>query len=50
MKYLKSIDFSNFDSSLVTNMSQVFELCESLESINFSNIDTSSLENMEYMF
>ena len=45
-----SIDFSNFDSSKVSDMSSMFYDCHKLESINFENMNTSSLENMEYMF
>ena len=43
MKYLISIDFSNFDSSLITNTRSMFEDCISLESINFLNFNTSSV-------
>ena len=50
LKNLKSIDFSDFDASIVTSMKNMFYLCESLESINFGNIDTSNLINMDFMF
>ena len=45
-----SIDFSHFDSSLVTNMSSTFYGCTALKSIDFSNIKTSSVTDMSYMF
>ena len=50
MKFLKLIDFSHFDSSLVTNMEKAFESCESLESINLSNIDTYKVISMAFLF
>ena len=48
--YLASIDLSNFDSSLVTNLGRMFYGCYSLESINFSNFNTSLVTNMWSMF
>ena len=44
------IDFSNFDSSKVTYMRDMFHLCTSLTSINFQNFDTSSVVYMGYVF
>ena len=44
------IDFSNFDSSLVTMMDNMFYGCNSLLSINFNNFNTSSVEDMNNMF
>ena len=35
MQYLQSIDFSYFDSSLLTNMQSMFSGCSSLKSIEF---------------
>ena len=50
MQYLVSIDLTNFDSSLVTNMDNMFYGCSSLESIILSNSDITNVETMEYMF
>ena len=49
-KSLKSIDFSNFDFSEVSDISYMFSYCQSLTSINFRNINTSKLVNMARMF
>ena len=50
MNLLISIDFSNFDSSLVTNTRNLFSGCEELISINFNNFNTSLIKNMSNMF
>ena len=50
MKYLVSIDLSNFDTSSITDMRSLFYGCSSLKSINFSNINTSSLNYIYSMF
>ena len=50
MKYLISVDFSNFDSSSIKSMVGIFYLCESLKSIDFSNFDSSSLLDVGVMF
>ena len=47
---LKSIDFSNANTSKVTNMMDMFGGCILLESVNLSGIDTSNVTNMGYMF
>ena len=44
------IDFSNFDSSEVTNMDYMFYECVDLQNINFTNFNTSSTKSMSYMF
>ena len=44
------IDFSNFDSSKVTLMTSMFELCSNLKYINFDNFNTSSVIDMSSMF
>ena len=49
VKYIVSIDFSNF-SSLITDMSKLFYECENLTSVDFSNVNTSSVTNMNSMF
>jgi surface protein len=48
---LKSIDLSQLNTKLVTNMSHLFSRCDSLETINFiNNINTSSVVDMSNMF
>ena len=44
-----SIDFSKFDSSLVTNMGYMLYGCNQLNSVDFSNFKTSLVTNMGYM-
>ena len=44
------IDFTNFNSSLMTNFSYMFFNCYNLKYINFTNFDTSKCTNMKYMF
>ena len=50
MYNLLSIDFTNFDSSSVTNMQYMFQSCISLKSINLSNFNTSSVLVMDGIF
>ena len=47
---LKSLDLSNFDTSLVTNMEAIFFDCWSLTSLNIRSFNTSSVKIMAYMF
>ena len=47
---LTSLDFSNFDTSIVTNMSEMFESCTNIRTINLSNFDTSKVNGMNFMF
>ena len=47
---LTSLDFSNFDTSIVTNMSEMFESCTNIRTINLSNFDTSNVTDMNFMF
>ena len=47
---LMSVDFSHFDTSLVTSMATMFYGCEYLESLDLSNVDTSKVTSMSYMF
>lgn len=47
---LKSVDFSNFDTSDVTDMSGMFNQCYTLCSVNLSNIDTNKVTDMNNMF
>jgi len=44
------IDFSNFDTSEVTDMIRMFGECTSLISLNISNFNTSKVKRMGYMF
>ena len=41
MKYLVSVDFTNFKSISVSNLHRLFYNCSSLISINLSNFDTT---------
>jgi len=43
------IDFSNFNTSLLTNMSYMFSGLESLKSIDLTYLDLSSVTDMESM-
>ena len=45
-----SIDLSNFNSSLIDDISAMFQGCTSLKEINFTNFDTSSVTNMNNLF
>ena len=44
------IDLSNFDTSKVTNMSNMFSGLSNLTSLNLSHFDTSKVTDMNYMF
>ena len=50
MNYLKFVDFTNFNSISVSDMSYMFYNCYSLQSIDLSNFDTSNVVDMGYMF
>ena len=45
-----SLDFSNFDPSLITNINSMFAQCSSIENIIFSIVITSKLESMSQTF
>ena len=47
---IKSVDFSHFNSYLITNLAYIFVGCHSLQNINFLNFDTSKVVNMWGMF
>ncbi len=47
---LSSINFGNFNTSNVTDMSYMFRDCSSLTSLNLSSFDTSNVTNMDDMF
>ena len=51
MNTLISVDFSEFDSSGITDMSKMFYQCTNLEKVNFGNyFKTESVETMQEMF
>lgn len=49
-KIISYVDFSHFDSSLLTNMSQLFQDCISIQEVNFTNFQTSLVTMMTQMF
>ena len=49
-KNITEIDFSNFDTSLVTSMNSMFSHCSSLIKLNLSNFNTSLVSSMYSMF
>ena len=44
------IDMTKFDTSLITDMSELFSSCYSLKSLNVSNLITTNVQTMENMF
>ena len=47
---LESLDLSNFNTSSVTDMFQMFHVCKKLKSLNLSNFYTPKLTSMVEMF
>ena len=47
---LKELDLSSFDTSQVTNMSDMFCECEALLTLDLSSFDTSQVADMSSMF
>ena len=47
---LSSLDLSNFNTAIVTNMSYMFNGCSALSSLDLSNFNTAIVTNMSYMF
>ena len=47
---LLTFDFSNFDTSLVTNMTGMFNGCTNLSSLDLSSFNTSNVSKMNIMF
>ena len=45
-----SIDFTHFNSSLLTNMKNIFYKCSSLKNIDFTKFDSSLVTDMSSMF
>ena len=48
--HIEKINVSNFDTSKVIDMSDMFAGCSSLTSLDVSNFDTSKVINMSDMF
>ena len=47
---LKEINFPNFNTNNIINMSFMFKRCSSLEEINFSNFNINNLTNFDNIF
>jgi surface protein len=47
---LTNLDLSKFDTSKVTDMSEMFQYCRLLTSLDLSNFNTSNVTNMSEMF
>ena len=47
---LSSLDLSSFDTSLVSNMSNMFRNCLGLSSLDITNFDVSQCTSFENMF
>ena len=47
---MPNVTVSNFDTSNVTNMMAMFQVCSSFTSLDLSNFDTSNVTNMSHMF
>ena len=47
---MTSLDLSSFDTSRVTEMSEMFDSCGKLSNLNLSGFNTSRVENMIGMF
>ena len=50
IKNILEIDLSSFDTSLVTNMEDMFAYMSSLTTLNLSSFDTSKVTDMRHMF
>lgn len=49
-EFLTGVDFSGWNTSTVTDMSQMFCFCSSLKDFDFRYLDTASVTNMSDMF
>ena len=49
-KITDKVEFKNFDTSAVTNMSSMFYFCGYIKSLDLSSFNTSSVTSMGYMF
>ena len=50
LKLITSLDLSNFNTTLVTNMNKIFNGCSGLISLNLNNFNISLVEDMSQMF
>ena len=50
MQHLTKIDLSSWDTSNVTDMSAMFQKCNSITSLDVSNFNTGKVTKMTYMF
>ena len=47
---LETLDLSNFDTSLATNISYMFSDCKRLSNLTISSFDISNIKDMSYLF
>ncbi|MBQ7007087.1 MAG: BspA family leucine-rich repeat surface protein, partial [Oscillospiraceae bacterium] len=47
---LKTVDFSNFDTSSVTTLEGLFQYCTAVEVTGYENFETSKVESIYYTF
>ena len=47
---LKIINFPNFNTNFVKDMSNMFAECSVLNELNLSNFNTNNVTDMSYMF
>ena len=50
MRILKELNISNFNTSNVTDMSYMFQGCESLEELDLSHFNMNQINNIYAMF
>lgn len=50
LENLKTVTWTDFDTSGITDMNRMFAECSSLESLDLSRFDTSKVTNMHQMF
>ena len=48
--YIKTLNFSNFNSNDATSTEYMFYRCYSLNKLNLTNFNTKNVTNMQYMF
>lgn len=49
-KSLKELEISNWDTSKVTDMTNMFSWCTSLKKLDLSGWDIFNVKDMDYMF
>ena len=47
---LKELNFTNFNTNNVSNMTMMFSWCSSLKELNLSNFNTNNVKYMSDMF